>query len=324
MNKTEHPEAADIRLPLSTVKHLSAASKTDLALLIRLAAEGKPVDPLTELDGIAAVVGVAREELERSLYFLRGAALVVTDEHGRVSVATAPEEKTKRKLLSADTPQRFSSGEIRRITEENPELSSLFDACQQAMGKLFTTDEFNIVISLYEYYGFEADYILLLCAHCAGREKNLRYAEKMAHTLYDKEITTYAAQEEHFARLDLLASSEGRLRTLFGFGTRKLTSKEQEFFMHWLMDLSHSYEMIEYAYEITVDRTQHAKLPYINKILENWYTDGHKTPDDVKNAENKTAPSAALSSFNTDDFFDLALKRSYADMVETDKKPTKV
>ena len=48
--------------------------------------------------------------------------------------------------------------------------------------------------------------------------------------------------------------------------------------MHWLMDLSHSYEMIEYAYEITVNRTQQAKLPYINKILENWYADGHKTP----------------------------------------------
>ena len=94
--------------------------------------------------------------------------------------------------------------------------------------------------------------------------------------------------------------------------------------MHWLMDLSHSYEMIEYAYEITVNRTQQAKLPYINKILENWYTDGYKTPDEVKNAENKTATTSAISSFNTDDFFELALQRSYADMGEADKKPTKV
>ena len=323
MNKIEHSEAVDIRLPLSAIKHLSAASKADLALLIRLGAEEAPVDPAHAIDSYSTETGIPREELERSLYFLRGAALVTANESGCISVAIAPEEKPRRKLLSADAPQRFSSGEIRRITEENKELSSLFDACQQAMGKLFTTDEFNIVISLYEYYGFEADYILLLCAHSAGRGKNLRYAEKMAHTLYDKEITTYAALEEHFARLDLLASSEGQLRSLFGYGTRKLTAKEQEFFMHWLMDLSHSYEMIEYAYEITVNRTQQAKLPYINKILENWYADGHKTPEDVKNAENKNAP-AALSSFNTDDFFDLALKRSYADMAETDKKPTKV
>lgn len=324
MNKIEQSEAVDIRLPLSTVKHLGAASKTDLALLIRLGAESAPVDPKQAMGDFAADIGVTKEELERSLYFLRGAALISENESGFISVATAPREEPKRKLLSADAPQRFTSGEIRRITEENRALSSLFDACQQAMGKIFTTDEFNIVISLYEYYGFEADYILLLCAHAAGRGKNLRYAEKMAHTLYDKEITTYAALEEHFARLDLLASSEGQLRTLFGYGSRKLTTKEQEFFMHWLMDLSHSYEMIEYAYEITVNRTQQAKLPYINKILENWYTDGYKTPDEVKNAENKTAPTSSISSFNTDDFFELALQRSYADMGEADKKPTKV
>ena len=326
MNKTTTDEVVGIRLPASVLQHLSAASKTDLALLIRLAAEETPTDGRADLERFSAELGVSREELERSLYFLRGAGLITSDGDGRIQIAGGQAEPPRRarKLLSADAPQRFSSGEIRRITEDNKELSSLFDACQQAMGKIFTTDEFNIVISLYDYYGFEADYILLLCAHCAARDKNLRYAEKMAHTLYDKEIVTYAALEEYFVRLDVLASAEGQLRALFGFGSRTLTPKEREYFMHWLMDLSCSYELIEYAYEITVDRTGQAKLPYINKILENWYSDGHKTPEEVKNAENKNRPEAVLSSFNTDDFFDLALKRSYAEMGEGDKKPTKV
>lgn len=324
MNKKLNDEPVGIRLPASTAEHLSAASKMDLALLIRLAAEGG-ICGKDDLVRFAADLGSTREELERSLYFLRGAGLVTTDGAGQIRIAESDGEPARvRKLLSADTPQRFSSNEIRRITEDNKALASLFDACQQAMGKLFTTDEFNIVISLYDYYGFEADYILLLCAHCAGRQKNLRYAEKMAHTLYDKEIVTYAALEEYFNRLDRMESAEGQLRTLFGFGTRSLTNKEREFFMHWLMDLSCSMELMEYAYEITVDRTGKVKLPYINKILENWHADGLKTPEDVKNAENKNHADASLSSFNTDDFFDLALKRSYADMGEEDKKPTKV
>ncbi|MBQ9121096.1 MAG: DnaD domain protein [Clostridia bacterium] len=328
MNKTAGDEAVGIRLPYSTAEHLSAASKIDLALLIRIAAEGRPVEAKTDFERFAADIGASREELERSLYFLRGASLIVTDAEGRIKISgseeTASVHVRERKLLSADVPQRFTSGEIRRITEENQSLSSLFDACQQAMGKIFTTDEFNIVISLYEYYGFETDYILLLCAHCAGRQKNLRYVEKMAHTLYDKDIVTYTALEEYFTRLDALESAEGQLRTLFGFGSRTLTAKEREFFMRWLMDFSCSLELIEYAYEITVDRTGKVKLPYINKILENWYSADYNTPDEVKNAERDNHPESVLSSFNTDDFFDLALKRSYADMSETDKKPTKV
>ena len=325
MNKTNDREAADIRLPASTMQHLSAASKVDLAFLIRLAAEEFPVDMKTRGAEFAADIGATREELERSIYFLRGAALITTDALGRISVGVSePAPAKERKLLSADTPQRFTSGEIRRLTEENGALSSLFDDCQQAMGKLFTTDEFNIVISLSEYYGFEADYILLLCAHCAGKGKNLRYAEKVAHSLYDKDIVTYAALEEYLARMDALESSEGQLRTLFGFGSRTLSPREKEFFVRWLMDLHCSYELIEYAYEITVDRTGKVKLPYLNKILESWHAAGYRTPDDVKNGESAGKPESPLSSFNTDDFFDLALKRSYADLGEGDKKPTKV
>ena len=155
MNKTNDREAADIRLPASTMQHLSAASKVDLAFLIRLAAEEFPVDLKTRGAEFAADIGATREELERSLYFLRGAALITTDALGRISVGVSePAPAKERKLLSADTPQRFTSGEIRRLTEENGALSSLFDDCQQAMGKLFTTDEFNIVISLSEYYAF--------------------------------------------------------------------------------------------------------------------------------------------------------------------------
>ena len=325
MNKIECSEGVDVRLPATVTAHLAAASKTDLALLIRLAAEEFPVDLKARGAEMAADIGTTREELERSLYFLRGASLIVTDAVGRVSVGVAAAAPTKeRKLLSADTPQRFTSGEIRRLTEENGALSSLFDVCQQAMGKLFTTDEFNIIISLHEYYGFEPDYVVLLCTHCAGKGKNLRYTEKVAHSLYDKDIVTYAALEEYLARMDALESSEGQLRSLFGFGSRALSAREKDFFMRWLMDLGCSYELIEYAYEITVDRTGKVKLPYISKILENWHAAGYRTPDEVKNGESAGKPESPLSSFNTDDFFDLALRRSYADMGDGEKKPTKV
>ena len=56
----------------------------------------------------------------------------------------------------------------------------------------------------------------------------------------------------------------------------------------------------------------------MNKVLQNWYNSGYKTLDEVDNAlaeyrrthENGTTES----SFDTDEFFEAALRRSYGQM----------
>ena len=58
-----------------------------------------------------------------------------------------------------------------------------------------------------------------------------------------------------------------------------------------------------------------ASLPYANSVLERWFKEGHRTLEDIemsykKNAEGK---GAGESSFDTDDFFEAAIKRALGD-----------
>ena len=53
-------------------------------------------------------------------------------------------------------------------------------------------------------------------------------------------------------------------------------------------------------------------MPYANKILERWFADGYKTVADVDAAlaDYKRKKSGG-SSFDVDEFFEAALRRTY-------------
>ena len=73
--------------------------------------------------------------------------------------------------------------------------------------------------------------------------------------------------------------------------------------------------MVSRAYEMTVSATNEASVPYANAILERWNSEGIRTLEDVDKAEakrNETSKGeSGNGSFDTDDFFEAALKRSY-------------
>ena len=79
-------------------------------------------------------------------------------------------------------------------------------------------------------------------------------------------------------------------------------------------------EVIEKAYEITVDATSKPTLHYANTVLERWHSEGLLTLDQILdsykekgNAKGKKSGASApdvSSSFDTDEFFDAAVKRN--------------
>jgi DnaD/phage-associated family protein len=69
------------------------------------------------------------------------------------------------------------------------------------------------------------------------------------------------------------------------------------------------------AYEITVDSTSKPSIPYANSILERWYAEGYRTLEDVDAAlaEYKRKKAGDGSSFDVDEWFEAALKRTYGE-----------
>ena len=95
--------------------------------------------------------------------------------------------------------------------------------------------------------------------------------------------------------------------------------------------------MIELAYEATVDAIGEASMRYTDGVLKRWQTEGLSTPEAVAASDErwrqareneaqgasggKSAGKSAGKnekknggSFDVDDFFEAALKRSYQDM----------
>ena len=72
--------------------------------------------------------------------------------------------------------------------------------------------------------------------------------------------------------------------------------------------------MIRLAYDKTVDTTNKVSAAYANTILEDWYAKGIDTPQKVQKADEERAIAnggEVKKSYDSDDFFEAALKRSY-------------
>ena len=141
-----------------------------------------------------------------------------------------------------------------------------------------------------------------------------KYAEKLAISMNDSGIETVEELKTKLAEMDAIAENESRVRSLFGMKSRALTTKEKKFIGVWFGQFGYNIDIVNRAYEITVNATGDASVPYTNAILERWNAEGLRTLEEIDDAivkkKNETKNESA-GSFDTDDFFEAALRRSF-------------
>ncbi len=306
-------------LPAAITAHLHKASKKDIAILLTLAAE-----PAAQLDLDAAKAAITARgeytaaEIDAALAFWRGTGVLTLDEgEGTVPVALAAQvqsaEPTEPRVIAEKGLPSYNTEELSSILARRKELSQLIDDCQQAFGKIFNTSEIGIIAGLADYLGLDGEYILLLLTHCRNMEKkSLRYVEKMAISLHDEGIHGARELEQRLQNIEMMAKATGRVRAIFGITARALTSKEKVMLEAWICKMKFDEEMLTRAYEMTVNATGKPSMPYANKILERWFADGYKTVADVDKAlADYKRKKNGSSSFDVDEFFEAALRRTY-------------
>ncbi|MBR7181193.1 MAG: DnaD domain protein [Clostridia bacterium] len=302
-------------LPAALLEHMDKAAKKDLKILLALAAE-----PLSGVDlaqasaAVASRLSLTQSDVESALAFWRGTGIVVADDaEGEVAPVATTSAPTPRVVADKGLPV-YSSTELSEILERRSELSALVDECQKVFGKIFNTSEVAVIAGLLDYLNVDGEYILLLLTHCLRMEKkSLRYVEKMAISLHDEGVHDAAELEERLHRIETMASAVGKIRAMFGISSRALTTKEKAMVEKWVCVMQYDYDVLQKAYEITVDTISKPSLTYANTILERWYAEGYRTLSDVDAAiaDYKRQKSKGQGSFDTDDFFEAALKRTY-------------
>ena len=306
-------------IPASAASKIDRATKKDIKVLITLGANPELLHKLaTDMAGAAAACGCTEAELSASLAFWRGAGVIEDDGEMQMQENAEPIEQKAEpekaiKLRREDELPKYTTEELTVLLEERKEASQLINECQQVLGKIFNTHEVNIVLGLGDYLGLDGSYILTLCDYCVSLgKKSLRYIEKKAFGLYDEGIITVEALAEYIEKMNLLASFEGQIRTLFGMRDRELTTKEKKFIDKWVNTFGYGMDIIKKAYDTTVDAIHEPSPAYANAVMERWYKEGKKTLLEIEAAESERLPSEG--SFDTDDFFEAALRRSLANM----------
>lgn len=241
-------------------------------------------------------------------------------------------EKTAKLRPKSELPH-YTADQLTALFEAHEETHQWLLECQRIFGKVFNTMEVNTILGFVDYLGLEWEYVLGLLSYYVsaqerrGLPRSIRGAEKMAFDFYDRGVLTVSALHEEIDRMETYYESEGKLRTLFGMGERTLTPKEKKCFSTWLYEFGYGIDVIRMAYEVTVDVKGTPNISYMNSVLANWHKDDLRTPDAIRaaNEAHKAERSArgdekkkkndkqADGSFDTDDFFAAAVRRSFGD-----------
>ena len=286
-----------VSLPAAALDRLTTAGEAELKVLLALCSGA---------EDISALSGCDAAKVDSALAFWRGAGIISGE----------GKKTAERKVSRHATVPAYTGEELSRIIDENG-LAMIIDECQSLTGRVFNITEVNRIAALNSYLGLSGEYILLLFSYCAEHNKTtLKYIEKTAYDLYDRGVDTTEALEEFIRREESKHALENKLRKLFGWGERSVTPAEKKHISTWADEYCYTYDIIEEAYNITVEKTGKLSLPYLSKILSNWHGKNLRTLDDVRAslAEYERAKAAEQqstgSSFDVDEFFELALKRS--------------
>ena len=321
-------------LPASVLGCCADADATAMRVLLWVASDPGLAERPTQL---AKLADCDRKNLKAILHYWKMyGVLAEENEESAVSAMAhaegASDKKKKTLLRRADELPQYTSTELADLMEQRLSVRDMVDEAQRVLGKIFNPSEVNILIGILDYLSIEEEAILLLLAYCKRIGKtNMRSIEKLAYTLADKGVCNCEQMEEELRVTEAMHTFEGEVRSLFGMKSRALTSRESKMLSAWV-SFGYDIEIVRMAYETTVNATGEASVAYTNAILERWNAVGLRTCDEIRSALEaeqakketvKAGKTAAKNektgfgnSFDTDDLFEAALKRSFSDRRE--------
>ena len=312
-----------VALPESILSYLDKASPMALKLFVLLASDRSLRENFSLAD-TAKDFAVTPQEIEQALTFWVNAGLLTLAEDAlpekecrvakkvAVSVSTKAADNGESVTVITGGMPTYTGKEIEAMMQRDESLALLLEECQRLAGKMFGVHETTRLLGMVDYLRFDHESILLLFAYAAKIGKcSVAYVEKMAASLMQEGITSYAAVEAYLSAKEKQYTLENLVRKLSGVSQRAFSAKEKKFIASWT-ELAFSESLLTLAYEVTVDNTGAFSFPYMNKVLLNWREAGYSTAEEVNEAllsyrNKKEEPGE--KSFDVDEFFEAALKR---------------
>ena len=200
------------------------------------------------------------------------------------AVPAAPEKEVirpRKSLLPTEIAERIA---------ESQEIALLFKSAEGSLKRVLTFDDQRTILWIYDHLGMSADIIMMLIAYCCsvGRT-NMGYIEKAALDWNEKNIATHEQAENEILLMQKSFAFEGKVQSRLKM-QNKLTASQKKYIDEWArMDMS--VDLVELAYDKTVDATGKPAFQYMNKILVKWHDNNITDMQSAIEFDERTKPS---------------------------------
>ena len=212
-----------------------------------------------------------------------------------------------RHLAPTEAPS-YTEQDVTREYRTNPEFPSMVGEAQRRLGRLLSTEEMKILLSVYRYLGLPPEVISILINYCIQRSRargqtrmpSIRSIEKEAYRWADLGIDTMEEAAVYMQSQLQLQANVGKIQHLLGIEARKLTPGEEKLISTWL-SWGFGEREIRLAYEKTCMNTGGLKWPYLNSILKSWHEQGLLTLEKIEAGDRmpeKPAKTQAKPGYN--------------------------
>ncbi|MDR0975065.1 MAG: DnaD domain protein [Ruminococcus sp.] len=282
-------------IPLSAKDPLKNARPKSVKWLLYTALTGD-----FGLESSAEALGLDVDDTEEALQFWRDRGVIkssesASDREVQRSETTSSERQIENykkttsaephvlRLSSYDLLRPLDKREVTETIENSPALIFLFNELQRIVPGAPTLTEQRVYILIHEYYGIDVSNIIMMVdfAVSIGKYQNRSpaYIDYLAKEWHKRGIITHKQAIDDILRLREYYTFEGRIAAIFSVG-RQFSAKEREIISEW-QKYGYYDDIYHFAYEITIEHTGAVKLPYLDKILANWYAKGLRNIEEI-------------------------------------------
>lgn len=262
---------------------------------------------------IAEYLSITDEQVEESVSFWTQRGIIRINEKGELvpsasktdpavkqAVNNAPSDNlldTVRKIELDRTPD-FTPKEIASTVRGSKKADYLFKHCETLYGRPLKHNEQRTLMIILEDVCLPVEVAMILIDYCFSVKKATpAYMRAVALDWVDAGIITIDKAMGKAAELKNLESAINRFKKMFEI-TSAFSKQQKECIDKWVNVYGFSDEMVNEAYQITLNATGKLAFQYMNKVLEGWHTNGITTAEQLNEQEKKRSEKNSNSSFD--------------------------
>ncbi len=260
-------------------RHLRLAGSVQLKVLLWLSRN----DGQFDADACAKAIGENAADCRDALQYWVLAGVV--HETGESELPTAVTEfSAPQPVKKATRPKviKPQMTEVIRRQKKDEEFGGLLTEVGARMGRPLSNGDAETLLYLYDTVGLPAAVLLMVVGYAAQSERiTMRYIEKVALDWADRGILTMQAAEEHLCYMERCEQAVRRVQAVCQLPKPLTGATVMRAAEKWMCQWQIGDDVLLQAYAICLEKTGKFETRYIDRVLDNWHSQGADTADKV-------------------------------------------